>query len=184
LLERDFRLICFRQNLIRFKGHDRPLSHRFARRGSGRPEALTLFGANGRPGVTLTVTAKRLPATKRHKPELLIVATNRPGQNALSAYRGRWAIESLFADTKTRGLNLEDTRLTDPHKLDLLMAIVAIATAWASATAAKLAGSRALPRKTHGYYAKSFFRTGFDHLRNLFRSENITHDPHKNHRVV
>jgi Transposase DDE domain len=153
------------------RGHDIPLKHRFARRGTGKAQALTFFASARSPGLTLTVTARRLPATRRHGAELLIVATNRPEINALTAYRRRWAIESLFGDTKTRGLNLEDTHLTDPAKLDTLMAIVAIATAWASSTAATLTGTKPLPRKKHGYYAKSFFRTGFDHIRNLLRSQ-------------
>ena len=33
----------------------------------------------------------------------------------------------MFGDAKTRGLNIEDTRLTDPRKLALLMALVALA---------------------------------------------------------
>ena len=39
------------------------------------------------------------------------------GPTALAAYRKRWAIECLFGDAKTRGLNLEDTRLTSPASL-------------------------------------------------------------------
>ena len=54
--------------------------------------------------------------------EWLIVVSNLPPRRALAAYRKRWAIECMFGDAKTRGLNLEDTRLTDPRKLDLLMA--------------------------------------------------------------
>ena len=90
---------------------------------------------------------------------------------ALAAYRKRWAIECLFGDAKTRGLNLEDTRLTDPRKLDLLMALVALALAWAGRTAATLLGSAAPRRKAHGYFAQSWFRTGFDRIRNLLRSD-------------
>ena len=151
-------------------GCDWPLKFRFARRGSGSSKALTLFAGKDRPGLSLTVSAKRLPATNRKTADLLILATNRPNLNAMTTYRRRWAIESLFGDTKTRGLNIEDTRLTHMRKLDLLMAIVAIATAWASRTAALITGTKALPRKNHGYYAKSFFRIGFDHIRNLMRS--------------
>ena len=77
----------------------------------------------------------------------------------------------MFGDTKTRGLNLEDTRLTSLRKLDLLMAATAIAIAWATATAAKIIGTKPMPRKKHGYYAKSYFRTGFDHIRNLLRTQ-------------
>ncbi len=45
--------------------------------------------------------------------------------------RQRLIIECLFGDTKTRGLNLEDTRLVTPRKLALLLGIVALAVAWA-----------------------------------------------------
>ena len=89
---------------------------------------------------------------------------------ALAAYRKRWAIECFFADAKTRGLNLEDTRLTAPRKLALLVAILVIAIAWASATAAGLLGRTAPPRKKHGYPAKSVFRIGLDRLRRQIRA--------------
>lgn len=103
--------------------------------------------------------------------EWLIIATNVAPHTALEAYRKRWAIECLFGDTKTRGLNLEDTRLREPRKLSLLMALVALAIAWAGRTAADRQGRRSPPRKAHGYYAKSWFRTGFDHIRNRLRTD-------------
>ncbi len=105
---------------------------------------------------------------------MLIVASNVTDQNILNAYRRRWSIECLFGDTKTRGLNLEDTRLQIAEKLNLLLAIVAIvalAVTWANRTASNLIGRGALKRKTHGYYAKSWFRTGFDEVRRLLRSD-------------
>ena len=95
---------------------------------------------------------------------------------ALAAYRKRWAIECLFGDAKTRGLNLEDTRLTDPRKLALLMALVALALAWAGRAAAALLGPRAPKRKAHGYFAQSWFRIGFDRIRNLLRTDPLA-DP-------
>ncbi len=100
--------------------------------------------------LTLNVAAKRLKDG-----ELLIVVSNTPARAALEAYRQRWAIECLFGDTKTRGLNLEDTRLTDPRKLDLLLALVALSVAWAGRAAVLLLGRRAPKRKCHGYFAKS-----------------------------
>jgi Transposase DDE domain len=103
---------------------------------------------------------------------LLIVASNTPARAALAAYRKRWAIECLFGDTKSRGFNLEDTRLVTPRKLALLLGLVALAVAWAARTAAILLGRKAPARKSHGYLAKSWFRIGFDQLRRLLR-----HDP-------
>jgi hypothetical protein len=103
--------------------------------------------------------------------EWLILATNARPRFALDAYAKRWAIECLFGDAKTRGLNLEDTRLTDPRKLDLLMGLVALAIAWAARAARDLLGTRWPKRKAHGYLAKSWFRTGFDQIRHLLRSD-------------
>jgi hypothetical protein len=121
---------------------------------------LDVMARGGVPGPEIAVRAVR-PAGR----EPVIVATNRPDLRALDAYRKRWAIECFFADAKTRGLNLEDTRLTAPPKLDLLVAVLVIAIAWASATADRLLGRTAPPRKKHGYPAKSRFRTGLDRLR-------------------
>ncbi len=79
----------------------------------------------------------------------------------------------MFGDAKTRGLNLEDTRLTDPRKLALLMALVALAIVWAGRVAADLLGQGAPKRKSHGYFAQSWFRIGFDRIRNLLGSDAI-----------
>lgn len=102
--------------------------------------------------------------------EWLIVCSNLPAAKGLALYRKRWAIECLFAEAKTRGLNLEDTRLTCPRKLALLMGLVALALAWAACAAIRRLGHDAPKRKAHGFYDKSIFRIGFDQLRNLLRS--------------
>jgi hypothetical protein len=116
--------------------------------------------------LALTFSAKRIKGG-----ELLIIASNVADQNTLNAYRRRWSIECLFGDAKTRGLNLEDTRLQIAAKLSLLLAIVALAIAWTNKTASVLIGKGKLRRKSHGYYAKSWFRTGFDEVRRLLRSD-------------
>jgi hypothetical protein len=125
-------------------------------------------GAKSDAPLKLNFAAKRIKGK-----ELLIVASNAPARHALGAYRKRWAIECLFGDAKTRGLNLEDTRLTCPRKLDLLLGIVALAMAWASKTASRLIGRAKMPRKKHGYYAKSWFRVGLDQIRRLLRTDPI-----------
>jgi hypothetical protein len=73
------------------------------------------------------------------------------------------------------------------------MAIVAIALAWATRAAADLLGNREPHRKSHGHFARSCFRIGLDHIRNLLRSDpgteanpwpGITQNPPKNRGVV
>jgi hypothetical protein len=142
-----------------------------------------LLGPGGRRAATVTLdamTEKGVPgppiAVRAVRPKgrtPVIVATNRPDLRALAAYRKRWAVESFFADAKTRGFNLEDTRLTDPKKLALLTAILAIAIAWANAAAMRLLGHRTPSRKKHGYPARSLFRLGLDHLRRQLKSASL-----------
>jgi len=102
---------------------------------------------------------------KRRNDGTMSLATKRAPQAALSLYRKRWQIECLFGDTKTRGLNMEDTRLTRPAKLQLLMAVVTLAIAWAHACASRTKGRSHIEKASHNYRRKSWFRTGLDVLR-------------------
>lgn len=45
-------------------------------------------------------------------------------------YHERFWIEEMFSDTKSRGLNLEETRLKDPDRLERLLVAVTIAYLW------------------------------------------------------
>jgi len=97
------------------------------RKGRGKRQFQALLpGKNGQGKIVLNFSARRIKDG-----ELLIVASNVSAHNALNIYRKRWAIECLFGDVKTRGLNLEDTRLLIAKKLSLLFALVALAIAWA-----------------------------------------------------
>ena len=111
-------------------------------------------------GTPLRFAAKRLADG-----QLLIVATNGDPAKALMVYKKRWQIECLFGDSKTRGLNLEDTRLIQPEKLSTLLVVVTLAMAWAYACATALKGNKAIKKAKHGYRIKSWFRTGLDQLR-------------------
>lgn len=147
------------------EGHELTLDARLHWRRRTKVLAGWLGAGKDRGRHRLSFTAKPLGDG-----EWLIIATNAKPRFALDAYAKRWAIECLFGDTKTRGLNLEDTRLTDPRKLGLLMGLVALAIAWAARAARDLLGTRWPRRKAHGYLGKSWFRTGFDRIRNLLRS--------------
>jgi hypothetical protein len=121
-----------------------------------------LNGMETTPANRLRFAAKRI-----EKGEFLIVATSLDdGGRGLNLYRRRWRIECLFADAKTRGLNIEDTHIIDPGKLATLLVVVALAVTWAYRCATRLMGRKAIRRKTHGRREKSWFRIGFDALRN------------------
>ncbi|MEE8455300.1 MAG: IS4 family transposase [Limibaculum sp.] len=173
-------------------GHELTLDARLHWRRRGKHFTGWLGTGTGRGRHRLSFIAKPLRDGDR-RGDWLILATNAKPRFALDAYRKRWAIECLFGDAKTRGLNLEDTRLSDPRKLDLLMGLVALALAWAARAARDLLGTKWPKRKAHGYLAKSWFRTGFDRIRNLLRSDpmeaiqpwcRIARNPRKICRVV
>ena len=84
---------------------------------------------------------------------------------------GHWFIACMFSDAKTKGLNLEDTRMTLSKRLSVLVGIFAISIAMACHTASKLMGSKYYARKKHGYCSKSRFRTGLDELCRRLRTD-------------
>ena len=46
------------------------------------------------------------------------------------SYKGRYWIEEMFSDHKSRGLNLEVTRITDPDRLERLLVAVVLCYIW------------------------------------------------------
>lgn len=128
--------------------------------------AASFPAAQGNPACPLHFAARRIKGG-----ELLIVASTQADTNILSLYRKRWAIECMFGDAKTRGFNIEDTRLSIAARLHTLIAVLALAMAWVCRTATATMGRQTPPRKTHGYYAKSWFRTSFDELRRRLRTD-------------
>ena len=70
-----------------------------------------------------------------HRPargERILLITNRTDlQQVLALYGQRWAIETTFACLKSRGFNLEQTHLTHPQRLHLLLGLLAWTLLWA-----------------------------------------------------
>ena len=92
----------------------------------------------------------------------LIVGSNRPGRQALEMYKRRRRIEGLFEALKSRGFNLEETRLREAGRLETLCAVLAIAFCWAWYVGAWRHEVKPIALKTHQRPAKSLFRYGFD----------------------
>jgi len=107
-------------------------------------------------------------ATRLEDGDLLILATNHQPQTALTDYRLRWGIETLFAAFKTRRFNLESTHFTHHERLSQLIALLALAFCWAMLTGLWQHQQRAIAIKSHGRRAKSLFRSGWDFLRRTF----------------
>src|SRR5262249_24522938 len=63
--------------------------------------------------------------------EYLILVSADYSPEPAQEYKKRWGIETLFGALKSRGFNLEETRLKDPERLSRLLALLAIAFTWA-----------------------------------------------------
>lgn len=98
---------------------------------------------------------------------LLVVATDHAPKTAIADYALRWGIETLFGCLKTRGFCLEATHLQDRERLKKLVALLTLAFCWAHRVGEWITESRLIKIKKHGRKAKSIFRTGFDHLRQI-----------------
>ncbi len=109
-----------------------------------------------------------LAVTKSQEGELLVLACNDTPERAFVRYAQRWNIECLFSALKTRGFNLEDTRLTTAARLDHLIVMLSIAFAWAHILGDWVYKQRPLKLKKHGYLPVSFFRRGLTYLRTAF----------------
>ena len=108
-----------------------------------------------------------IAATRLTDGGLLVVATQSFPSSAIADYAKRWGIETLFGIFKTRGFCLESTHLTDAKRLSKLLALLSLALCWAILAGEWLHQHKPLKLKKHGRKAKSIFRYGLDHLRNI-----------------
>ena len=95
----------------------------------------------------------------------VILAGSRSFPDALGLYAQRWSIETLFLCLKSRGFDLEATRLRHDERVERLVALLALAFAYRMG--AWLVERTPIRVKGHGRKARSTFRLGLDHLRML-----------------
>ncbi len=113
-------------------------------------------------GVNVFVVGLRLPDG-----EYLILVTDKAPETAMETYARRWEIETLFGCLKSRGFRFEDTHLTEPERINKLVALLAITFCWCHFTGEWVHQQKTIPIKKHGRKAKSIFRLGLDHLREM-----------------
>lgn len=110
----------------------------------------------------------RLVVMRLKTGELLALACSGNPRKAFEDYRRRWTIETMFANLKTKGFNMEDTHITDRDKLSTLLAVLAMAVAMAVKTGVAAAKIKPIPVKKHGRKALSLFALGLHTLRKIF----------------
>ncbi len=98
--------------------------------------------------------------------ELLIVASNRSAQDAVTIYGLRWEIETLFGCLKGRGFKLEETRVVGYRRIKKLLVLPVIAFCWAHKVGDwKHDCVLPIKVKTHRRKAQGIFRYGLDCIR-------------------
>lgn len=71
---------------------------------------------------------------KGHPEPWIIAMSDPPTTWRAYDYGLRWGIEAMFSDYKTRGFNLEDSRIERTDRLDRLVLVLSIALYWAVST--------------------------------------------------
>jgi hypothetical protein len=102
--------------------------------------------------------------------ELLALVTVKRPSRALVIYAQRWEIETLFGAFKTRGFNLEDTRVTNLGRSERLFALLVVALVWVVLVGEFLTRLAPLRVRNHGCVVRSVFGRGLDCLQQILLS--------------
>ncbi len=63
--------------------------------------------------------------------EALVLVSNRPmDKETIALYHRRWEIETMFGALKSRGFNFEESKISEEHKVEKLMALLSISFVW------------------------------------------------------
>ncbi len=66
-------------------------------------------------------------ADPKGKDDCILAMNGKPTRERALQYGKRWGIEAMFSDLKTRGFNIEDTKLQHPERVERLLMCTAIA---------------------------------------------------------
>ena len=115
-------------------------------------------------GTPVYLVGIRLVKPTEDGDKFVFVVTNRCPSAALGLYSYRWGIENLFASLKSRGFNLEMTRIRCAVRLKNLLSLLTIAVFWAYQCGELISSHKPIRVLKHGRLEQSVFRVGLDAL--------------------
>lgn len=104
---------------------------------------------------------------------IAVIASKGISGDILSAYRMRWLIELFFKSIKTKGFNIESTRMVDPERIGKLMGLIALSSLLLVSAGSIRSVFKKIPVKKHGRKLFSIFTYGLDFLRSIFNGNDI-----------
>ena len=111
---------------------------------------------------------------KNGKLEFVIIASYCFSYDALTNYKQRWQIETLFKALKTSGFNIEDTHLTDMDRINRMLVLVTITFVWSYLTGIyRHENMEPIKIKKHGRRAHSFFAFGLALISKALYNSNV-----------
>ena len=122
-------------------------------------------------GVRVNVCGRRLKK-RNGKQDYLIVVTSLEPDEGFELYKSRWRIETLFGALKSRGFNLENTRVTQSSRLENLVIMLGIALVWALKIGKWVKSAQGCRERKDGTPFYSLCRLGLDFLRRLLLNPN------------
>ena len=93
---------------------------------------------------------------------VFLATTRTDFDTVVALYKQRWAAETAFGFLKSKGFDLEATRLRAPQRVLRLVGLLALGLLWTLCVGEHLHQQKPLPNKKHGYPAHSLFRRGLD----------------------
>ncbi len=61
---------------------------------------------------------------------LIVVSNHKMDKTTISTYKKRWEIETMFGALKSKGFNFEESKISEEHKVEKLMAFLSISFIW------------------------------------------------------
>lgn len=106
----------------------------------------------------------------RSSNEHAIIISTAYTSGLIADYARRWEIETLFGCLKSRGFDMEKTRMRDPERLNKLFALLTIAFCWCYRVGEWRAEQKPIRILKHQRQAVSLFRYGLDYLNRILFS--------------
>ena len=107
-------------NLVVFDGTTKTTTGACARDGRFYLEDVDLTGRRARTHIGII-------QDPGHAEPWIIAMSEKPGYLATLEYSGRWGIEPMFSDFKSRGFGVEDTQIRYPDRLERLLLVMSLA---------------------------------------------------------